>query len=124
MVQACLGNHQIRDMLAPGEASEKRLKASPIVRIDFEQAHAIGGIGETLQATRSKYWGDGPYVLPLEPEDQFFPDRITYVYKPESLYNRRFEHRIRMKELLGRHRKLVGEAKDAHQGDLPEIPHW
>ncbi|MCC7422322.1 MAG: hypothetical protein IT428_18750, partial [Planctomycetaceae bacterium] len=73
---------------------------------------AIGGLGEALDATKSKHWGDGPWVMPLRPEDEFFPDRITYLYRENSLYNRRFVQRRRMKELLGRRwRALVGEAK-------------
>jgi hypothetical protein len=50
--------------------------------------------------------------MPLEPDDYFFPDRVTYVYRVNSLYNRRFEQRQRLKELLGReYRPLVETAK-------------
>lgn len=37
--------------------------------------------------------------------------RITYVFRSNSLYNRRFHHRRQMKKLLRLHRKLVGDAK-------------
>lgn len=47
----------------------------------------------------------------MEPDDEFLKGFITYFYKPESLYNRRFNQRIRMKELLGKNRKVVGDAK-------------
>ncbi|MDB5387337.1 MAG: hypothetical protein JWM11_2983 [Planctomycetaceae bacterium] len=49
--------------------------------------------------------------MPLEPDDDFFPERITYVYRENSLYNQRFEQRQRLKQVLGMNRKLVGEAK-------------
>jgi hypothetical protein len=112
LIEACLVNRQIQAMMAEGRITEATIRAAPIVRVEFEQAIAIGGIGETLAATASKHWGAGPSILPLEVEDVFFEDRITYIYRANSLYNPRFEQRQRMKELLGRtHRKLVGEAK-------------
>jgi len=40
--------------------------------------------------------------MPLEPDDEFFAYRVTYFYRENSLYNRRFEQRQRLKELLGR----------------------
>ena len=50
--------------------------------------------------------------MPIEPDDVFFPDRVTYIYRGNSLYNRRFEQRQRLKELLGkRWRPLVEAAK-------------
>lgn len=85
----------------------------PTVRVEYEQAIAIGGIGECLAATKSKNWGAGPSVMPLQADDWFYPDRITYHFRPNSLYNRRFHQRRRMKALLGRHRSLVGEAKSS-----------
>lgn len=63
-------------------------------------------------ATRSKHWGAGPQILPLKPADWFYADRITYEYRPNSLYNQRFEQRRRLKELLGkRWRPLVAQSK-------------
>ncbi|NLY01881.1 MAG: hypothetical protein GXY83_37830 [Rhodopirellula sp.] len=48
----------------------------------------------------------------LEPDDEFFPDRVAYIYRANSLYNRRFEQRRRLKELLGKRlRPLVEAAK-------------
>lgn len=115
LIEACLGNKCVQAYLADPAIpfyTEEALKASPIVRVEFEQAIAIGGIGETLDATRSKSWGDGPYILPLQTDDWFYAERITYLYRENSLYNRRFEQRKRLKELLGkRWRKLVEEAK-------------
>lgn len=90
-----------------------RVLCNPTVRIEYEQAIAIGGIGECLAATANKKWGAGPQVLPLEPDDWFYPDRITYVFRSNSLYNRRFHQRRRMKKLLGIHRKIVGDAKSS-----------
>ncbi|MFV0445725.1 MAG: hypothetical protein ACK5Q5_19250, partial [Planctomycetaceae bacterium] len=49
-----------------------------------------------------------PQVLPLQPDDRFFERHITYIYRENSLYNRRYLQRQRMKQLLGRtHRPLV-----------------
>lgn len=113
LVEAYLGNETVREMIADPSLpySEESLRRHPIVRIEFEQAFAVGGIGECLDATKHKHWGDGPWLMPLEADDPVSPDRVLYVYKPESLYNRRFEQRRRLKELLGReHRRLVGRA--------------
>lgn len=116
LVKACLANRCMQEYIADPSLpmiTEESVRRSPTVRIEYEQAVAIGGIAETLQATRSKHWGDGPYVLPLREDDEFFANRITYIYRENSLYNRRFEQRRRLKELLGRrHRKLVEWAKD------------
>lgn len=113
LVEACLANKAVQEMIADPTLpySVESLRRHPIVRVDFEQAFAIGGIGECLDATKSKHWGDGPSVMPLQPDDPVAPDRILYVYKPESLYNRRFLQRRRLKELLGKkHRPLIGKA--------------
>lgn len=111
LVNACLQNRKVQELIRAGRLTEESIRRSPIVRVEFDQAIAIGGIGETLDATKSKYWGDGPWIMPLEAVDDFLPDRITFLYRENSLYNRRFNQRIRMKELLGTNRKLVGNAK-------------
>jgi len=82
------------------------------VRVEYEQAIAIGDLGSCLAATRNKHWGDGPWIMPLQPDDVFDPRRVTYVYRANSLYNRRSLQRQRLKELLGRrYRTLVEAAK-------------
>lgn len=54
-------------------------------------------------------------MLPLEPEDEFYPERITYQFRENSLHNRRFEQRRRLKGLLGRsYRRLVEHATSRH----------
>ena len=115
LVDACLSNECVQEYADDSELplfKIEDLQIHPIVRIEYEQAIAIGGIGETLRATKSKHWGDGPYILPLQQEDWLFSERITYIYRANSLYNRRFEQRKRMKELLGKkHRPLVETAK-------------
>ena len=115
LIEGCLANKCMQEYMADPdlpEYTEERNRRSPTVRIEYEQAIAIGGIGETLQSTESKHWGEGPSIMPLEPDDWFYAERITYVYRENSLYNRRFEQRMRLKELLGkRWRPLVGEAK-------------
>ncbi len=115
LIKGCLENEcmqrYIADPALPMHTAEAA-RRSPTVRVEYEQAIAIGGIGETLAATKSKHWGEGPFILPLDPQDEFFADRITYVYRANSLYNRRFEQRKRLKELLGRrYRPLVEAAK-------------
>ncbi len=115
LVDACLSNECAQEYADDSELplfTIGDLENHPIVRIEYEQAIAIGGIGETLRATKSKHWGDGLSILPLGKDDWFFPDRITYIYRPNSLYNQRFEQRKRMKELLGKkYRPLVETAK-------------
>lgn len=92
--------------------TEESARRSPTVRVEYEQAIAIGDIGSTLAATKSKHWGDGPQILPLKPHDWFYAKFVTYQYRESSLYNRRFEQRRRLKELLGRRwRPLVERAK-------------
>jgi hypothetical protein len=104
LTEACLRNRDVQAMLADSQDphTEAGLRQNPIVRIDYEQAYAIAGIGEGLYATRNKHWGSGPTILPLEPDDPVRGRYILYVYKENSLYNRRFEQRQRMKDLLGR----------------------
>lgn len=112
LTEACLQNHLVRTLLRDGHLNEEVVRINRTVRVEYEQAIAIGGIGETLDATKNKHWGDGPWILPLLPDDEFFPERITYIYRENSLYNRRFEQRFRLKQLLGKiHRKMVGDAK-------------
>lgn len=115
LVDACLVNkcmqHDIADDDLP-TITEESVRCSPIVRVEYEQAIAFGDIGSTLSATKNKHWGEGPQILPLEPADWFFAKFVTYEYRPNSLYNQRFEQRRRLKELLGRRwRPLVERAK-------------
>src|SRR5438105_2315540 len=84
----------IEDPTLPEYSVESVLRC-PTVRVEYEQAFAIGGIGECLAATSKKTWGAGPQILPLALDDWFYPERITYVFKENSLYNRRFEQRRR-----------------------------
>lgn len=115
LIDSALANHEIRALIADArypQWTEAGERANPTVRIDYDQAVCIAGIGEGLAATKSKHWGDGPYIQPLEPDDPVDPMFVTYVFKPNSVYNRRFEQRKRMKELLGRrYRPLVQLAK-------------
>ena len=55
-------------------------------------------------------------MLPLEVNDVLFERHITYLFRENSLYNRRFEQRKKLKALLGRkHRSLVTLAKQNKQ---------
>lgn len=114
LVAACLNNRLVQQLIGEAALTREHCIRSPIVRIEFEQAIAIGGIGETLDATKSKHWGAGPWLMPLELDDEFFPERITYLYRDNSLYNRRFEQHKRLKEILGKHRPLVEHAKNRY----------
>lgn len=115
LLSACLNNECMRGYIEDPSTlhSVESVLRSPTVRVEYEQAIAIGGIGECLAATKTKKWGDGPWVLPLNVDDWFYPDRITYLFRSNSLYNRRFHQRRRMKKLLGKHRSLVGNAKSS-----------
>lgn len=119
LIDAALANHDIRELIAdpqfPTWTKEGELR-SPTVRLDFEQAICIAGIGEGIAATRSKHWGSGPNILPLEPDDPVDPIFILYMFKPNSVYNRRYEQRMKLKKLLGkRFRPLVTKAKQYAQ---------
>jgi hypothetical protein len=114
LIDACLANEDVRRLITDPESllDEQDCQANPIVRVDYNQAFAIATIGEGIYATRNKKWGDGPNILPLEPFDPVDDGFILYVYKENSIYNRRFEQRKRLKELLGkRYRTLVEKAK-------------
>src|SRR3990167_9303962 len=75
LVDAALANHCIRSFIANPQwpYTEAGERQSPTVRVEYDEAFAIGGIGECLQATRNKHWGDGPYVHPLRPSDPVDP---------------------------------------------------
>lgn len=115
LVDACLANECMQQHIADESLpciTEESARRSPIVRVEFEQAIAIGDIGSTLAATKNKHWGSGPQILPLEPTDCFYARFVTYHYRPNSTYNLRFLQRQRLKELLGRRwRPLVERAK-------------
>jgi len=114
LVEAALANCCIREVIADPTFpySEADQRTNPTVRIEFEEAIAIAGVGEGLDATRHKHWGDGPYIHPLRPDDPFDPYFVLYIYKEGSRYNRRFKQRQRLKQLLGRRfRPLVEKAK-------------
>jgi len=115
LVESSLANRCVEDYIADPALPEwtlENVRVCPTVRVEYAQAIAIGDLGSCLSATESKHWGDGPWVMPLEPDDEFYPHRLTYFYRTNSLYNRRFEQRRRLKELLGRRwRPLVETAK-------------
>jgi len=93
LVEASLANRCVRDYIADPALPEwtlENVRVCPTVRVEYAQAIAIGDLGSCLSATESKHWGDGPWVMPLEPDDEFHPHRVTYLYRATSLYNRRF----------------------------------
>ncbi len=121
LVGACLSNTWVTELIEDDRHpfwTRELCIASPTVRVEYEQAIAFGSIGETLYATRSKHWGDGPYIHPLKPDDWFYPERITYRFRETSIYNRRYEQRRRMKELLGKRNRHLVEAAKYHRHTL------
>ena len=82
LVAACLKHKFMRAYIEDPSTlhTVESVLRSPTVRVEFEQAVAIGGIGECLSATTNKNWGGAPQLLPLEPDDFLYPDRITYVF--------------------------------------------
>jgi hypothetical protein len=78
LVEACLANRYVQEFIADPAMPEwtaDNVRISPTVRVEYDQAIAIGDLGSCLSATKSKYWGAGPWVMPLEPDDEFFPYR-------------------------------------------------
>ena len=105
LTDAALANHDIQNLIADAKLplyTEEAERRSPTVRVEYEQAIAIGGVGECLAATKSKSWGTGPSIRPLEVDDPVLPVRITYLFRENSIYNRRFLQRRKLKELLGK----------------------
>lgn len=115
LIDSALSNRAIRALIDDPAFplwTEEGEKRNPTVRIDFEQAICIAGIGEELAATKNKHWGDGPYIQPLQADDPVDPMFVTYVFKENSVYNRRYEQRQKLKALLGKtHRPLVTSAR-------------
>jgi len=127
LVDAALANHDIQFYLAdprpPRLWTIDSVRRNPTVRVEWNDAIAIGGIGESLAAARHKNWGEFIGVLPLRPDDPVGWSRILYLYKPSSPYNRRVEQRKALKRILGRkHRKLVTQAMTSTKREF--LTHW
>jgi hypothetical protein len=115
LVDACLANHDVQELIADPALpyfTEQSFRVNPTVRVDYEEAVCFAGVGEGIAMTKNKHWGEGPNILPLEPDDPVDGLFIQYWYKPTSRYNRRYLQRHRLKEMLGRgFSKLVGKAQ-------------
>lgn len=115
LIDAALNNFDVQTLIADPQYPTWTIEyqqRDPTVRVEYEQAIAIGDVSTCLSATRSKHWGAGPQILPVKPDDPVDPIQILYLFRENSLYNRRYEQRKRMKELLDRnYRKLVEQAK-------------
>ena len=91
--------------------SETNIAARPPVRVEFEHAIVFGTFGEAFSMRRSKSgWGKLLRLEPLHENDVLHPMRIVYQLKPSSIMRQRWEWRDTLKELLGKDRRLVGEA--------------
>ena len=115
LINAALANECVQDYIADPnlpqwtEASQRR---SPIVRVEYVQAVAIGSIGETLRATQNKHWGGGPQILPVEPDDPLYEQCITYLLSRELAVQQAFQATTETEGVTwqqasqaGRHRK-------------------
>ena len=110
LIDACLRNQCVQLLIADPELkvyTVDSFRESPVVRIDYEEAFAIATLAE-LSVTERKRWGDGPWIMPIAPDEYVDPYFVTYCYKPNSKRRQRYEQRQRLKELLGRrYRSLV-----------------
>ena len=78
------------------------LEVNPVVRVEFEQAFVLGRLGESLSAARHKAWGVFLGIRPLEVGDPVHPCRVTYAFKADAPYQKRFEQRRRLRRMLGK----------------------
>ncbi len=116
LVQAALENVCMRQMIVDPSLpyTEDSVRRNPPVRVEYEQAIVIADLGSCLSSAKGKNWGVGPWVMPLQPDDPVDPQRVLYLYRENSVYNRRFLQRREMKRVLGRgYRSLVTRAKRA-----------
>jgi hypothetical protein len=62
----------------------------------------LGQLGESLCASRQKAWGELVGVRPVEPRDPIDPIRVLYAFKDTAPYQKRFEQRRRLCQMLGK----------------------
>jgi hypothetical protein len=122
-VIAALSNRDIRQYLGDAHLryvwTEGGVRRHPMVRVEFEHVHVIGGLGESLAAARHKHFGRVLGVHPLRPDDPVHPSRILFVYQESSPFDRRVEQRKALKRLLGRqHSSLVTKAAPSTKRDF------
>lgn len=133
LTEAALKNVWVREYIDhpdpdwPGGWTEERVRNNPPVRVEFDHATVVGGVGESLSAARLRKAGETAGavsswrwkpsfgeligVLPLEEETPVGEFNILYIYKGSSPYNRRVEQRKYLKKRLGTgHRQAVTEA--------------
>lgn len=120
LIDSALANHDIQAYLADPRPlriwTVEGVRRNPTCRVEWQDVIIIGGIGESLAATRHKNWGNFIGVLPLQPDDPIHWCRLLYLYKASNPYNRRVEQRKALKRILGRkHRKLVTQAMAAQR---------
>jgi hypothetical protein len=124
LVEAALANEYVRldmrDLLLSPPVTAASIRANPPVKVEFEHAFVIAGLGDALAVSRNKKsFGALVGVLPLDVADPFHPHRVLYVYKDSSPYNRRVEQRKWLKKRLGKGaRKLVTLAMRETKGEF------
>ena len=126
LAEAALANEAVRCLLAayPGIYSEAGLRATPIIRTEFEHATIIGHAGEALAIGLGKHWGDFLGFRPLRSDDPVHPFYVLYLFKESSPYNRRVRQRKAMKRRLPRDlRRWVNAAYRGTRRDfLAKLP--
>lgn len=91
--------------------TEEVIARNPPLRVEFEHAIVFGSLAEARSIRDGKSnWGCLLKIEPLRCDDFLHPTRITYQLKASSRMRQRWEFRDSFKRILGRDRRLVGEA--------------
>lgn len=99
--------------------SEEAIIVRPPMRVEFEHAIVFSTFSEALSLRRSKSgWGTLLRIEPLRVDDALHPTRIVYQLKPSSTMRQRWEFRDTFKNILGKDRRLVGDAMRLRKRDF------
>jgi hypothetical protein len=91
------------------------------VRVEFSHAFILGRVGESFAAARYKAWGEFISIHPLDARDPIDPVRIVFAFKTSAPYQRRFEQRTRLRQMLGKdYAPLVLKALRSTKGEFLE----
>ena len=112
LVDAALANSDIQHYMPhPEWAQVWTVEGVPTIRLVFEQATVIGGLGKSLAASHHKRFGPLLGIESLGPDDPVHPTRTLFIYQATYPSNRQVEQRRALKRLLGNdHRSLVPSA--------------
>ena len=99
--------------------TEEVIARNPPLRVEFEHAIVFGSLAEARSIRDGKSnWGRLLKIEPLRCDDFLHPTRITYQLKASSRMRQRWEFRDSFKRILGRDRRLVGEAMRRNQEEF------